>query len=97
MFAAFLSVFGLPTALLEPAIDNDAVALAKILPAMFRLFPEHHDVDETDLFLEFIPLLKPTARRQAKAGNRRSAGGLAQLGVAGQIPDQDDFIEPRQR
>ena len=57
MFAAFLSVFGLPAALLEPAIDNDAVALAEILPAMFRLFPEHHDVDETDFFLEFIPLL----------------------------------------
>ena len=37
MLTAFLAVLCLPTALLEPAIDDHPIALAQVLAAMFRL------------------------------------------------------------
>ena len=56
MLAAFLAVFRLPAPLLEASIDDHAVALAQVLSAMFRLFAKHHDVDQTDFFIEFLGL-----------------------------------------
>ena len=97
VFATFLAVFRLPAALLKAPVDNHAVALAQILPAVFCLLAEHHDIDEADFFLELIALLEAPTGRQAEAGNRRPAGGIPKLGIPGQITDQDDFIEPRQR
>src|SRR5574340_324453 len=70
VLAAFLTVFRLPTTLLKPAVDDHPVALAQVLSAMFRLLAEHDDVDEADLFLEFIRLLEPPARCQPEAGHR---------------------------
>jgi len=96
MLTTLLAVLGLPTTLLKPAIDDHAIALAEILPAMFRLLAEHHDVNEADFFLEFIRLLEAPTCRQTKAGDRRPARRISQLGVAGQISDQNDFIESRQ-
>lgn len=64
---------------------------------MFGLFTEHDDVDEADFFFQLIALLETPTRRQTEAGNRRPAGRIPQLRVPGQISDQDDFIEPRQR
>lgn len=97
VLATFLAVFRLPAALLKPPIDNHSVALAQVLPAVFRLLAEHDDIDETDFFFEFITLLEAPARRQAEARDRRPAGCIPQFRIPGQIADQNDFIEPRQR
>lgn len=97
VFATFLAVFRLPSALLKAPIDDHAVPLAQVLATMFRLLAEHDDIDEADFFLEFITLLEATARRQAEARDRRPAGCIPQFRIPSQISDQNDFIEPRQR
>src|SRR5262245_61937369 len=61
VLAPLLAVFRLPPALLQPSLDDRPVAFAEILPAMFRLFAEHHDIDETDLFLQILSLFEPAA------------------------------------
>lgn len=97
MLAAFLAVFRLPAPLLEAAIDDHAISLAQVLSAMFRLFTKHDDVDKADFFLKFFRLLKASASRQTETGDRCPARRITQLGVAGQIPDQNNFVKPRQR
>src|SRR5215213_3409146 len=51
MLAALLAIFRFPAALLQPSFDNRPIALTQILSAVFGLFAEHDDVDETDFFL----------------------------------------------
>ena len=97
MLAAFLAVFRLPAPLLEASIDDHAVALAQVLSAMFRLFPKDHDVDKTDFFFEFLGLPEASAGCQTETGDRCSVRRIPQLRVAGQVPDQNDFVKPRQR
>jgi hypothetical protein len=94
MFTALLAIFRFPTPLLQTAIDNNTVSLAEILPTMFRLLAEHHDIDETDFFFELIALFVSTADRQSQRSDGRSARRVSQLGVTGKIPDQNDFVKP---
>jgi hypothetical protein len=54
--AAFLVRVRFPPALLETAIDDDAVAFQHVLRAVVRLFTEDDDVHEHHLFFEFVPL-----------------------------------------
>ncbi len=97
VLASLLAVLCLPSTLLKTPVDDHPIPLTQILPAMFGLFAKHDDVDEAHFFLQLIALLEASTGRQAKAGDRGPAGRIPQLRVPGQIPDQDDFIEPRQR
>ena len=76
MLAALLAVFSFPSALLQPTFDDRPVAFAEILPAMFRLLAEYHDIDKADFFLQIITLFKPTAHRETKTRHRRPARGI---------------------
>ena len=64
---------------------------------MFSLLPKYHNVDEAHFFFQFFCLLEAPAGRQTKASHRSPARRIPQLGIAGQIADQNDFIEARQR
>lgn len=97
VLTSLLAIFRLPSTLLKTPVDDHSVSLAQVLPAMFGLFAKHDDVDEAHFFLQLIALLEASTGRQAKAGDRGPAGRIPQLRVPGQISDQDDFIEPRQR
>src|SRR5881296_1385001 len=85
MLTSFLPVLRLPPTLLEPSIHDHAIALAEILPAMLRLFAEHHDVDVAHLFLQIISLLEPAVDRQPKAGYRGAVWRVTQLRILGQV------------
>jgi hypothetical protein len=65
VLAALLSVFGLPSSLLQPTIHDDAVSLAEILAAMLGLFAEHHNVHETHFLFQLISLFVSPAHRQS--------------------------------
>src|SRR5438093_8085220 len=88
MLTSFLPVLRLPPTLLEPSINDHAIALAEILTAMLRLFAEHHDVDVAHLFLQIIALLEPAVDRHSKAGYRGSVRGVPLLGMCGQRAGQ---------
>ncbi len=97
VLATFLAVFRLPPALLQTPVDDHPVAFAQVLPAMFGLFAEDDDVDEADFFLQLLALLEASTGRQAETGDRRPAWRIPQLRIPGQVSDQNNFIEPRQR
>src|SRR4030095_13061426 len=80
VLAALLPVLRLPAPLLQTSVYNDAVSLAEILAAMFRLLAEHDDVHEADFLFEVIPLLIPTAHRQPERRHRRSVRCVPQFG-----------------
>jgi hypothetical protein len=60
-----------------PAVHDDAVAFAEILPAVFRLLAEHDDIDIADLFLQVLCLAEPSIDRQSEAGDRDAVRGIA--------------------
>jgi hypothetical protein len=63
VLAALLAVVGFPATLLQSAVDDHAMALAQILPAILRLLAEHDHVDVTHLVLELLALLVPSIDR----------------------------------
>ena len=79
--------------LLKPPVYDDPVPLAQILPTMFGLFAEDDNVHETDFLFQVITLFVPPAHGQTERSNRRSARGVPQFGIAGEISDQDDFVK----
>ena len=97
VLAALLTVFGFPSSLLQPSLDDCAVSLTEILPSMFRLLAEHHDIDKTNFFLQILALLEPSAHSKAKARYRRPARCVPQLGIPREIPQENNFIKSGHR
>ena len=97
MLAALLPIFGFPSALLQPTLDNHAVPLAEILPAMFGLFTKDHNIDKTHFFLQIVALFKPATDRQAKTGYRRPARRIPKLGIPSEVSESDDFVKSGHR
>jgi hypothetical protein len=56
MLAAFLVIVRFPPALLETAIDDDALAFQEVLGAVFGLLAEYDDIHEGHFFFQLIPL-----------------------------------------
>ena len=54
MLAAFVPVFRFPPPLLQPALNDHAVAFGEVLPTVFRLLAKHHHVDKADFFFQFV-------------------------------------------
>ena len=63
MFTPTLAIIGFPSALLKSSINNRAIALAQILPTMFGLLSEDHDINVTHFFFLIIRLSKATIDR----------------------------------
>src|SRR6478752_5291022 len=87
--AALLAVLGLPAALLEAAGDDHARALAQRLRDVLGHLAPAHDVEEAGLLLPLLRLavLPPPAHGHAERRLGGATGGVADLGVAGQVPD----------
>src|SRR5437660_1542023 len=84
----------IPLTPVEPAIDADRATLREVLRAALGLVAEDGDV-------EVIRLVDPGARFVAaaavhchpKAANRRTAGGVPQLGVLRQVAYENDAVD----
>ena len=89
------AVLRVPLAPLEAAVDRDRAALGEVLRAALSLVAPDRDVEVVRLLgplagrLSLRRVLTAMRRLQTAMPRRR----LAQLGVAGQVADQDDAID----
>ena len=97
VLVSLLSVFRLPPALSEAAIDDDAAPFIEVLAAVLGLFAEDDDVDETDVLPKVVALLVTIVDGQAEIRDGGSAGRVAKFRIPRQVADQDDFVEARHR
>src|SRR5207237_7262801 len=88
---ALLPVLGLPLAPVEPAVDSDGAALREVLRAALALVAPDGDV-------EVVRLVAPLARGlvllarvhgDAKLADGGAARRVPQLGILGEISDED--------
>jgi len=88
----FLAVF-FPTIELQPAFDQHGRALAEIFIGDFGRAAPQRDIDERDLVDPLIAALHSVVHGQADVGHSRAAGDVPQLGIAGQVSDQDNAVK----
>src|SRR5690606_837822 len=89
---ASLAVGRLPRALLEAAAHDDAGALLERLADVLRQVAPAGDVEEGGALLPLLalPVLPPAVHGHAEGGDRGTRGREAQLGIAGEVPDDRD-------
>jgi len=91
---ALLTVFVLPGVELETAFDIDGPSFAEVLLGQFGLFAPEGDIDKGGFFLALpIVVLKIAIDGQTDVCHGSAFGGEANLGVAGEVPDQHDFVQ----
>src|SRR5438128_6856644 len=92
--AALLAVLALPVARLQPAFHADLAALVEVLAARLGLLAPHHHREEARL-LALLPALRAVVSvdRHAEIRHGGAAGGIAELGGARQVADQQDFVQ----
>src|SRR4029079_13049505 len=85
-----------PLAPVEPAVDADRAALREVLRAALGLVAEDGDVEVVRLVDPGARLVAPAAvHRHPQAADRRSAGGMPQLGVLRQVAYENDAVDVR--
>ena len=84
-----------PAALLEPAVDEDRVALVDILAAGLRLLAEDDDIKVADLVLDLFALLVLAIDGDGKTCHGDAVRRVPHLGITGKISHQNYFIEAR--
>src|SRR5437867_9775320 len=85
-----------PLAPVEPAVDADRAALREILRATLGLVAEDGDVEVVRLVDPLPRLVAPTAVHcYPHAANRRTAGGVPQLGILRQVAYENDAVDVR--
>ena len=91
---ALLTVFVLPGVELETAFDIDGPSFAEVLLGQFGLFAPEGDIDKGGFFLALpIVVLKIAIDGQTDVCHGSAFGGEANLRVAGEVPDQHDFVQ----
>src|SRR5687768_10292802 len=95
--AAFLlGVLVLPLIELQSTLHEKGPAFYAILGDRLALFAPGLDIDEDDFLAAFSGLqFELPVNREAKLAYWRPLGRHAQLGVAGEISHQKDFVERR--
>src|SRR5262245_52796524 len=88
--AALLAVLGLVGALLQPTGDDGARSLRQGRGGVLAQLAPGRDVEEGRLLLPLAVLLVAAADGDAERGDGLAALGEAQLGIAGQVPDEGD-------
>src|SRR5439155_25104408 len=89
------AVLRVPLAPLEPAVDGDRAALREVLRAALSLVAPDGDVEVVRLLgpLAGGAVLAARVHGDPQAADGGPARGVAKLGVAGQIADQDDAVD----
>src|SRR4029077_7344906 len=90
--AALLAFFGVIRALLETTGDDDAIALVQAGGRVLAEIAPGDHVEERNLFLPFTVLLIATVDRETETGDAPPGGGVAQLGILGEVPDECDGV-----
>jgi hypothetical protein len=93
VLAAFLAVLSFPTAPLQATFNECGTAFTQKLASRFSLTTEGHNIDEADFFPALIALPRALVHRQTEAGHRGATGRITQLGVTGEIAEQDDLVK----
>jgi hypothetical protein len=101
VFAPFLAVLAFPTAPLEAAFNERSAAFTEVLAGRFSLATEGNNIHKADFFptLVRVALFVVALRRawrvycQPKFDHRGPIRCIAQLGITGEITEQDNFVE----
>src|SRR5678816_3247922 len=88
----FLAVF-FPTIKLQPAFDQHGRPSAEILVGDFGRSAPERDIDERDFVNPLIAALYSVIDGEPNVGHGCAAGDVPQLGIAGQISDQDNSVK----
>lgn len=94
-FAALLAgLLVIPLVKAQPSFNENRTALAHVLRKIFSRAAKNIHINKGHLFLLFPSLIRPNAvDGQTDFGDGQAFGRIAQLGIACQIPDQNDFVE----
>src|SRR3954454_201249 len=85
-----------PLAPVEPAVDADRAPLREVLRATLGLVAEDGDVEVVRLVDPLPRLVAPAAvHSHPHAADRRTAGGVPQLGILRQVAYENDPIDVR--
>lgn len=91
---ALLTVFVLPSVELETAFDIDGPSFAEVLLSELGLLAPESHIHKGRFFLAFaVVVLKIAIDGQTDVCHGSAFGGEANLGVAGEVPDQHDFVQ----
>src|ERR1041385_4085953 len=93
--AAFLtSLFVVPRVHLQPAFDKNGATFLQIFARDFGQTRPENNIDIGDLlafFAAFEGVL--SVNRDAEVANRAALGGVTDLRIAGEVSEQDDFVQ----
>jgi hypothetical protein len=85
VLAALVALLVLPGTILQPAFEQDRVALVQVFGAGLGLVAEDHDVDEAGIILPAaVAALDAVVQRQPEGGDWGALGAVAYVGAAGQ-------------
>src|SRR5207245_4544917 len=89
------AVLRFPLAPVKASLDGDRSSLGKVLGAVLALGAEDGDVEIVGLVdpLAALGLFAPAVDRNAQAAHRGPAGGGAKLGIASEVPGDDDSVD----
>src|SRR5690349_16861560 len=88
------AVCRLPLAPVEPTVDADGAPLREVLRAALGLVAEDGDVEVVRLVDPGARLVAPAAVHcHPHAADRRTAGGMPQLGILRQVAYENDAVD----
>lgn len=92
--ALLTGVLVIPLVELETAFHQEWTTFAHVLADVFSRTAEDIDINKGNLFALFTGFGAPdTIDSKPDLGDRRAFGRVPQLGVAGQIAHEDDFVK----
>src|SRR5262249_17192764 len=91
---ALRAVLRFPLSPLQAPVDGDRTTLREVLRAVLTLVAPDGDVEVVRLLrpLAGLVVLAAGVDGEAQTADRHAARRVPQLGVAGQVPDQDDAV-----
>src|SRR5690606_34381349 len=91
-----VAVLVLPVPRAELALDVDGAALVQVAGALLGgLRPRHDPMPLGALFAVAVAVREDVGRSDREVGHRLSALGVAELGVAPEVADQDHLVDAR--
>src|SRR5262249_42570182 len=90
-------VFRFPLPPIEAAFDRDRPALREVIGAVLALRAPDGDVEIVGLVLPLtgLAVLAAAVDGDPQLADRGPSSGAAQLGIAGQVPRDDDYVDVR--